>query len=72
MKIHVFPFQIGKVQSTKNSWLNLLPFDKMSSTISLRPLKKIVVIVSFVPMACRVLGMKPAGDRSNIFDDGQD
>jgi hypothetical protein len=41
----------------------------MSSTIGLRPVKKIVTIVCIVPMVCRVLGTTPVGDRANIFED---
>jgi hypothetical protein len=40
----------------------------MSSTISLRPVKKII-IVCFVPMSRRVLGTTSVGDRANIFED---
>jgi hypothetical protein len=55
------------MQSTKHSWWNLLPFGKMSSMISLRPVKKNVIMDCFVPMACRVLGMTIIGDRANIL-----
>jgi hypothetical protein len=52
---------------TKDSWLNLLPFGKMSSAIGLRPVEKNINILSFVPMACHVLGMTSLGYRPNIF-----
>jgi hypothetical protein len=42
----------------------------MESTISLRPVKKIVIIVAFVPMICRVLEMASVSDRANSFEDG--
>jgi hypothetical protein len=71
MKIHVFPFQIGKPELTKYSWLNFLPFGKMLSTISLRPVRKITIIVCFVPMTCRVLGMTSVGGRANIFEEDE-
>jgi hypothetical protein len=51
--------------------LNLLPFGKMTNTI-LRPVKKSVVMVCFVPMVCCVLGITSVGDRANIFEDGQE
>jgi hypothetical protein len=35
--------------------------------ISLHPVKKIVIIVSFFPMACRVFGMTSVGDRREHF-----
>jgi hypothetical protein len=69
-KIPVCPFQIAKMQSTKCSWLNLLHFGTMSSTISLRLVKKIIIRVSLVPMACRVPGMTSVGDRVSNFEDG--
>jgi hypothetical protein len=42
----------------------------MSSRISLRPVKKIVTIVCFVPRVCPVFGMIFVGDRAKIFEDG--
>jgi hypothetical protein len=51
----------------KYNWLNLLPFGKEVSTINARPVKKIVVVVFFVPMACRVFGMISVGDRAKIL-----
>jgi hypothetical protein len=38
--------------------------------MNLRPVKKIIIMVFFLPMACRVLGMTSVGDRANIFEDG--
>jgi hypothetical protein len=58
------------MQSTKYRWSNLIPFDKMPSTISLRPAKKFVIIIFFVPMACRVLGMTSVGGSGNVFEGG--
>jgi hypothetical protein len=55
------------MQLTKYNWLNLLPFSKMSSTVSLRSVMKIVIIIFFVPSACHVLGMTSVGDRINIL-----
>jgi hypothetical protein len=42
----------------------------MLCTISLRPVKETVIIVFFVPMTFRVLGMTSVGGRANIFEDG--
>jgi hypothetical protein len=55
MKIQVFPFQIGKNLIDKISLLEFASFGQMWSTISSRLVKKIVIIVCFVPMTCRVL-----------------
>jgi hypothetical protein len=54
---------------TKESWFNLLPSGNMPSTIGLRPVKTIVLLVFFVPMGCCVLGMTSVGDRANISED---
>jgi hypothetical protein len=69
-KIHVHPFQIGKNIITKMYLAELLPFGKMSSTITLCPAQKIFIIVFFVPMAWCILGMTSVGDRANFFEDG--
>jgi hypothetical protein len=44
----------------------------MPSTIDLRPVKKSVIIVCLVSIACRALGMTFAGDHANIFEDGSE
>jgi hypothetical protein len=33
--------------------------------------KKTIIMISFVPMACRVLGKISVDDRANIFEDGK-
>jgi hypothetical protein len=58
------------MQSIKYIWLNLLPFGKMPSMISLPPVMKIGIIFSFLPMAGRVLRMTYVGDRASIFEEG--
>jgi hypothetical protein len=40
---------------------------EMSSMVNLLLVKKIVIIVCFVPMACGVLGMTFLGDCANRF-----
>jgi hypothetical protein len=65
-------FKSGKYDRKKHNWLNLRPFGKMSSTISLHLVRKIVIIVWFSPMTCRILRMTFVGDRANIFEDGQE
>jgi hypothetical protein len=35
-------------------------------------MKKIIIIVFFVPMACCVLGTTSVGDHANIFEDGEE
>jgi hypothetical protein len=42
----------------------------MSSTFSLHPVTKIIIIICFIPMACRVRGMTSVGDHGTIFEDG--
>jgi hypothetical protein len=42
----------------------------MSSTIILHPVKKIITMVCFVTMACRIIGMMSVGDRAHVFGDG--
>jgi hypothetical protein len=63
-------FKSGKMSSTKYGWLNLLPFGKVSGTMSLRPVKKSVIIIFVLPMACRILRMISVGDRATIFEEG--
>jgi hypothetical protein len=38
----------------------------------LHPVKKIVIMVCFTPMARCVLGMTYVGDDANIFEDGEE
>jgi hypothetical protein len=64
------PPSSGKMESVKTTKLHLLPFGKMSSMISLHPVKKIVIIVFLVPMAYRVLGTTFVGDRAHILEGG--
>jgi hypothetical protein len=47
----------------------MLPFGKMLSMIGLRPVKKIVIMVLFIPVACLVLGMTSIGDHAKVFGD---
>jgi hypothetical protein len=42
----------------------------MSGTMRLRPEKKIVIVICFGPMPCRVLGTISAGNHPNIFEEG--
>jgi hypothetical protein len=70
MKVHLLPFKSGQMKWIEYNWLNLLPFGKMSSKTSLHPVKQIVIIVCFVSLAFRVLGIACVGDRANAFEDG--
>jgi prepilin-type processing-associated H-X9-DG protein len=47
--------------------LNLLPFGKVSGMINLRSVKKIGIIVSFVPTACPDHRMTSVGGHTNIL-----
>jgi hypothetical protein len=66
MKIHVCPFQIGKTVIDTILFMEFASFREDVEHNEFVFGEKIVIIVFFVPMACRGLGMASLGDHAAL------